>query len=398
MQAAERELAEVRRSINDEVRKVAQAVANEARVARMRESSMVATVRDLERQAAELAKAEVKYQQLKREADTTRSLYDTFLTRYNQTTVQEDEAAPAADARIISPADAPETASFPDMARMSGTATVFSFILALTWVGFRERPGRTLRNPAQVQRLTGLPALAVVPRIPRRYRRRAVLDRQESVYAESLRMLAASLRLSDSRATRGTGAILMMASAGQGEGKSLLSFSLAQTFAALGQRVALVDADLRRPSLHGYLRVARSPGLSDYLDGSADSLNLLRDEKSGMRFLPAGKPSVQASKLMGSVAIAATLKALAAEHDIVIVDTPPVLAAVDSRLLASVADRVIYAVRWGETSREATLEGLRLLDMAGGEIAGVVLTQANWRQHTTYEDREMSKYYGAKAI
>jgi capsular exopolysaccharide synthesis family protein len=396
VQSVAMELEDVQRSIDAEVQKIAQALANEARVALMRENSLIAEVREVERQAAESAKAEVKYQQLKRQADTVRALYETFLTRYNQTAVQDDEV-PAADARIISPADVPETPAFPDMARMSGTATALSFVLAVAWVGFRERPGQTFRNAVQVQRATGLPTLALVPQIPRRFRRNAVLDRQKSVYAESLRSLIASLRLADGEEAGG-GRVIMVASAGQGEGKSLLAFSLARTLAALGQRVALVDADIRRPSLHSYLRLSRAPGLSDHLDDSTGTIDLHRDERTGMMFLPAGKPNIKASNLLGSAAFADALRTLAAEHDAVIVDTPPVLAAVDARLIATVAHRVIYAVRWGETSREAAIEGLRLLEMAGGSVAGVVLTQVNWRQHTAYEDREMFKYYGARAI
>lgn len=171
--------------------------------------------------------------------------------------------------------------------------------------------------------------------------------------------------------------VIVLGAAEPEAGKTTVAVGLGQALAALGQRVVLVDADLRRPSLHGAFKLGRSPGLSDWLVNPAlEAERLLRPVGEGLWVLPAGTPAPNPSDLLASRRFEELIRFLAGEFDVVLVDSAPAVAGADLLNVAAPADGLILVVSLGLTERE---EAGRLIGQLKGEgvrILGVVVNQA----------------------
>jgi len=375
------ELRDLRRLIAEEIRKIADGLANELAIARASEENLARTVGALEQRAGEIQQAEIGLNELQREADAARALYETFLTRLNETTAQTGFQRP--DARIVTRANPPEKPTFPNMPLLGTAAFLGALILAVVGALVLEGRGRVFRSARHVERLLGLPTVALVPRLPRR-RQTAdhVLADPRSAYAESIHGILASLRVMDDSPQRS----VLITSAVAGEGKSLLALSLARVAARSGRRVLLVDGDLRAPRIHGLLGLSREGGLSELLAGDADAATLRTDAATGLHVLTAGADRGHPADLLARPATKAALDAMAARYDLVVFDSPPVLAAVDALLLCRIADRTFYLVQWERTPVDTAQAGLRLLNEADARTGGVILSKVDLRRYARYGD------------
>jgi Mrp family chromosome partitioning ATPase len=215
-----------------------------------------------------------------------------------------------------------------------------------------------------------------------------------SIGIEAFRMLRTSLVWADGGEQLRT---LVVTSAAPGEGKTITSANLAVTYAYDGLQVLLVDCDIRRPKLHGVFKMPRSPGLLDLLtpatgspqvgvhaltfngdapDGDVpDPLTaVLRPTPiRGLTLLTCGALPTNPTNLLSGVRMRALLKELVQRFDLVILDTPPVLATADARILGSISDGVLLVVRAGHTDRLAAQRAQHQLLQAGARLLGVVL-------------------------
>ena len=215
-----------------------------------------------------------------------------------------------------------------------------------------------------------------------------------SIGIEAFRMLRTSLVWADGGEQLKT---LVVTSAAPGEGKTMTSANLAATFAHDGMQVLLVDCDIRRPKLHGLFKMSRAPGLLDLLtpangapqvgvrtsgfdDAShagdlTDPLNsVLRPTPiRGLTLLTCGTLPTNPTNLLSGVRMRVLLQELVQRFDIVILDTPPVLATADARILGALSDGVLLVVRAGQTERLAAQRAQNQLVQAGARVLGVVL-------------------------
>ena len=172
------------------------------------------------------------------------------------------------------------------------------------------------------------------------------------------------------------------------EGKTVVAINLAVSLAGSSPRVALVDADLRHPGVHGALGLEALPGLGEFLEGRLEvDATLRRVDPLGLYFLPAGHASSNPFELLQGPRMGELMKRLAPAFDWIVFDSPPLIAFADSHCLATLTDAVLLVVRSGITPREAVREGLATL--AGAYVAGVVLNGGD----DTREDRYYYKYY-----
>jgi succinoglycan biosynthesis transport protein ExoP len=156
----------------------------------------------------------------------------------------------------------------------------------------------------------------------------------------------------------------------------------------------LVDCDLRRPTAHRTFGVHSHPGLIEVLLGKVCVEEVLAtDPRSGALFVPPGERVPNAAELFGSPQMKHFLARLAARHDLVILDSPPVLAVSDARVLARMVDMTLFLVRWVVTRRERVIAGWRQLVEAGGKVA-VALTLVDVRRHAQYGYSDSGAYYG----
>jgi capsular exopolysaccharide synthesis family protein len=212
-----------------------------------------------------------------------------------------------------------------------------------------------------------------------------------SVFAEGFRSVRAGLIYS--RLGQDVKVIAITSSL-PGEGKTTTSLCLSQTMAMSGQKVIVLDCDLRRRSFTDILKADADKGLLEVLAGTATLEEaLLVDEKTGVHFLPLARSAYTPKDVFGSAVMDALLERLRASYDAVILDTAPVLPVVDTRILARKADAVAMLVRWRKTQRKAVQNSIALLEEAGANVAGVVLTQVNIKEQARYGYGDSGYYY-----
>jgi succinoglycan biosynthesis transport protein ExoP len=193
---------------------------------------------------------------------------------------------------------------------------------------------------------------------------------------------------------------LLVTSASASEGKTTVCANLATTFAQQGLRVVIIDGDLRRPRLHGLFSQARTPGLSELLEGEAPVAEAVRQTSvPGLHLIAAGRLVPHVSELLGGAAMGRLMRELNADYDLVVVDTPPVLAAADAEILGAQADAVLVVVRAGKTERQSAQYAMQQLRAVGARIVGAVLNDpdqkiAGYGRYAYYYDYYTEKTAG----
>jgi Mrp family chromosome partitioning ATPase len=330
------------------------------------------------------------------------------------------EEVEAGDVDIVSLADTPYSPVWATAPLKLILGLLLGFLLGTGGAFLLEALNTSIRKPEDLEIALHVPGLAVIPRLttgsapaPRRLGgllrpgKKAELDSRRgatasslgtvsqpfSVGVEAFRMLRTSLVWCEQGDNMKT---LVVTSAAPGEGKTLTSANLSVTFAHDGLRVLLIDCDVRRPRQHGLFQVPRSPGLMELLTpsyngsdaaesltfnpsaGRIDSGRPLTDvirptNVRGLSLLTCGALPTNASNLLSGVRMRVLLQELAKSFDLVILDTPPVLATADAGILASLADGVLLVVRAGQTDRVAAKRAHQQLVNVGARIVGTVL-------------------------
>lgn len=245
-----------------------------------------------------------------------------------------------------------------------GTIAGLGLVLAL------EGLDRSIKTPEQGEAAFGAPLLGLIPR-----RRQGLglvaLEDERSSDAEAVRAVRTAVRfLEPDHPPR----VLLVTSPGPSEGKTSVSANLAFTLAQGGERVVLVDADLRKAALTDLLGLERAVGLSTVLSRHAPLADAVQAWGSGLvDVLPAGRLPPNPSELLGSEAMSRLLEQLVATYDVVLIDGPPVLPVTDAVVLSTQVDVVLVLARYGRTARVAASEAARRITAVGASIGGFVL-------------------------
>jgi capsular exopolysaccharide synthesis family protein len=316
-----------------------------------------------------------------------RNLLEAVLSRAKQASGTADVLQ--AGAKLLSAATPPDRPSFPPKTLVVLLGSMLTLLVGAAVVLLREAGNRTFLRQEQVEAMTGLPVLTMVPRVRRRTVAQAVLREPTSPYSEAVRRLFVGIELSEPDTSPKR---LLFSSAAPAEGKSIMVASLARQLAASGKRVILVDADWRRPRLHQLMRCRLGPGLGELLGEKDTVLNdcVCRDGLSPADVIPAGNWASGSSHLLTSPRMAELLDLLAKSYDVVLVDTPPVLATADALVLSRMTDKVVYVVRWGRTRQDAALAGLKQFADVGADIVGVAVSCVEVNEYRRHAYREVN--------
>jgi capsular exopolysaccharide synthesis family protein len=391
---AQNELKDLQAKIAAEVNKIAVSLGNDYEIAKVRERNLLGEVRNLEAQAQRQNEAEVTLRSLMSEARANKQLYETVLSRYKETKVF-DKDLERADARVISRATVPGVPFYPQKSLIVLAAFLVSAVLGVALALILEYLDQGFRSISQLETITGLPVLGATPQLTRRDRRKhphaVAIARPNSAFGEAVRTIRTGLMLADADNPPRT---IMITSAVSGEGKSSLSLSLASLAARSGQRVIVVDADMRHPNLHEMLEQPNGTGLSDVLGGRAPLEEVIKaDDHTGIHYITAGSRAPQPADLIGALQMRTLLRTLAGLYDLVVIDTPPLLAVSDALLLVRHVDHSVYVVRWERTRRETAIAGLKQLVDAGAKHAALVLAQVDVGRQARYGYRDSGYYY-----
>jgi len=356
------------------------------------------TIRELEVQLDGQSKSLVQLRQLQREAEASRLIYEFFLSRLKETSVQEGIQRP--DARVLTEAEAPGVPSSPNRPRTLLAGGGSGIVLALALVFLIERMNVSFRSTDELESRTGHAVIGTIPMAPvtrRRALMQYLIDKPTSSMAEAIRNLRTSVLLAN---VDNPPQVIMLTSALPGEGKTTCCVALAQISEALGKRVLVIECDIRRRTFRNYFDLTERAGLLSVLSGARSFDEVVHyDEASGLYILPGEESSVNAADIFASHRFADFISEMRQHFDFILIDTPPVLAVPDARVIAKISDAVIFCVRWNKTARETVVEGLRFFAQINVRIAGLVLSQVNVNKMARYGYsgygyyKEASKYY-----
>jgi polysaccharide biosynthesis transport protein len=396
MRNIEAERRDLHGKISAEIQYIVGGLENERAVAKNREASIAEAVNGLKAQVADADKANVELRSLEREAEANRGLLENFLTRLKETTAQAEDNAQTASAEVLSPASVPARPSFPRFGPTLAATFFVATILGVIAVFIKDLLDAGFRSSSQIKALTGLPALALVPAVD--IKKGDVLshllrhhDDAEPMFEEAM----ASLHTRLMRSTPGgMPRTLLMASSLPKEGKTTLAASLVVARALAGEKALIVETDLRRPAAHVFLNTPRGPGLGEVLQGSASLADtIVREARTGAHILAAGDVKGRPPDLLASAAMNDIVEQLRADYDLVVFDSPPILAVTDACLLARWTDALVFIVRWAKTPRQTALFGLEQFANVGCDVTGVVLSMVDPAKHSEYGYGDSAYYY-----
>ncbi|HEX6112878.1 MAG TPA: Wzz/FepE/Etk N-terminal domain-containing protein [Geminicoccaceae bacterium] len=358
--------------------------------------------RELEERLGETAtdtipggRAEVQLRDLQRQAEADRSLYVAFLNRFKQVSEQQDLLQ--SGAMVASRAGIPGEPEFPRPGLMTAAGFTVSLALGTLLAFMVEYLDSGLRTGRQVERALGIPSLGFVPTVSGlksgQRLHRYLIANPRSAYTEAIRRV--QIATMDAIDPGQESLVILVTSALPGEGKTTLALSLAASAACSGRRAVVVGLDLRRPRLRSEADLTPSAGIVEYLSGERmleDVLYCSGDHDS-LDILPVSSSPLSPADLIRSPRMATLIAELRPYYDYIVLDSPPVLGMVDAKLLARLADAVVFVVRWEATDEGAAQTGLTNLVDRHTPPIGAVLTQVDVRRHAKRGYGEAVQYH-----
>jgi polysaccharide biosynthesis transport protein len=403
------QIKEVDAQIQVELKKVAGKVRGQYMAALQRENMLHDALEKQKQEANKLNESAIEYNLLKRDAETYRQLYEGLLQKLKEAGVSA--GLKANNFQIVDSARPPMAPIEPNIPRN----ILFSLLLgSATGVGLAfllEGLDNTIRTTEQAQMISGLASLGMIPLGSKSARegpnpKRLVIAsskeavelvtqvRPQSQMAESYRALRTSLLLSNLGSPP---KVIMVTSALPQEGKTTTSINCGVVLAQKGVRVLLIDADLRRPSIHKTLGMGPRSGLSNVLTGSSTLEQTITRSSilPNLYILPAGTPPPNPAELLASSNMRDVLAQLREQYDHIVVDTPPSLSVTDAVVLSPRADAVMLVIRSAQTTKQALRRARDILAQVNAKVVGVLLNAVDLSSPDYYYYYEyQSKYSG----
>jgi succinoglycan biosynthesis transport protein ExoP len=400
------QIQQVQLSEHKEIERLSGRIKADYEAAVQRESLLRAAMDAQKQQANTLNESAIEYSLLKRDVETNRQLYEGLLQRLKEASVSA--GLKSSNIRVVDVARVPLAPARPDKRRNLMLALAMGLVGGVVLSFLLEAVDNTVRTPEQAQALSGLPALGIIPashklligtssqKIRTDKAGSEAIElvtycRPKSDISESYRALRTSILLSASEAPP---KVVLVTSALPQEGKTTTSINTAVVLAQKGARVLLIDADLRRPSIHKVFKIQPRVGLSTLLTGSSKPENTISPvpDMPNLFLLPAGPTPPHPAELLGSTLMKEYIARWREEYDHVIFDTPPALSVTDSILLSVEMDSVVLVIRSGNTTKAALRRTRELLTQVNARVLGVVVNAVDVNSPDYYH----YYYYGSK--
>jgi succinoglycan biosynthesis transport protein ExoP len=354
---------------------------------------------DAAKQASEAREAGQHLQELEREAVVKGQLYRTLLRRQQEIRDQQETAT--SDAYILSLAVTPERPSSPNPFLFIFPALIVFLICGSLLAVIQEKLDRGLRSEREINEALGVPCIGLVPQVAemdgtRRLHQHLLTD-PFAAYAEAIRSIAATRQLTSPLHQP---KVILITSSLPGEGKTTLAVSLSVCISLLRQRVLLIDLDFKHPSILRELDGKAEQGILDILLKNRVPAEVIQPiPELGLDYLPMNRCSFDPLILFGGEEMPRLLRQLRKNYDCVIIDSPPVLGSTETRLLAAMADDILFVVKWGSTRRELAQNALNLLRRPGGSPAqqlrhvSALIAQVDLKKHARYGYGDAGEYF-----
>lgn len=376
---------------------------------------MLAASFSRQKQAAyKLNESAVQYAILRRDVESSRDLYEGLLRKLKEAGILA--SLKSSNMNIVDPATPPVEPAVPNLPLNLGLGLMSGLLAGVTAAFLLDSADSSIRTADDLESYCGLPSLGIIPQV--RAPSHAMQKLQPAVHArspnvlitlahpnsgaaEAFRALRTALLLSSCDAPPRT---TVVTSALAGDGKTFTAMNLAIVLTQAHQRVLLVDADLRRPSIHTVLRMPRQGGLSGCLAGTIDPGSVITEirQAPGLFTLMAGYSTPYPSEMLASHRMQELLEGWRREFDYIVIDTPPVLAVTDAVICASMADAVILVARSQKTGRQSLSRAREILQRAkapivGGVVNDVVLNSESYYAYYGNYAEKQQLYYHSEA-
>ena len=392
-------LAAEEKEVNDDLasarKTMVESIQQEYSTARSRVEILQSSLDKQKSEANDLSEKLVQYHILQHDAEANKQLYDGLLQKLKEAGITA--GLRSSNIRVVDPALSPTSPSRPQKARNILLAFLVGLVGGIGLAIFREYLDNTVKSPDDIESLTGLPSLAVVPSLPGlngHHKRLSWPSRgavpqattagprvellsfiqPKSQISEAFRALRTSLLLSQAEHPP---QVILVTSALPREGKTTAAINLAVTLAQLGDRTLLMDSDLRKPGVRRALNLTtgRDVGLSSYLAGvcTLDEVMAPHPLISNLTALTTGPVPPSPADLLSSHRMREAIAELRRRFKFIVIDSPPIMAATDAVILSALTDGVLLVVRSGETPKEAFTRSRDLLAAVKCRLLGVVL-------------------------
>jgi capsular exopolysaccharide synthesis family protein len=326
---------------------------------------------------AEMTEKYRPYFLAKKHLETQQRIRETIMLRILQESV--DAALPKTSVvNVIDGAEASVRPVRPNIPLNIALGVVVGLMMGFGLAFFIEYLDTSVKTIDDVEKALGAPVLGVIPQNVGAL----IEEGPESPHAEAYRVLRTNVLFTRKDPMLNT---LTVVSGGAGEGKSTTIFNLATVFAQNGQRVLIVDSDLRRPSLHKLLNVSNSIGLTNYLLRQNSLEEVIQTTKlPTMHFLPSGKLPSSSLGILNSPQMKEFVKTVKERYDFVFFDSPPIMGVSDASIIASEVDMALLVIQYRKYPQAMTLRAKQMVEKVGGLMLGVVLNNINISQDSYY--------------
>jgi exopolysaccharide transport family protein len=405
------QIREIDAEIQAEMKKVASRLRGDYLAALQRENMLRAALEEQKQQENKLNESAIEYSFLKRDFETNRTLYEGLLQKLKEAGITA--GLRSNNIREVDIARTPAAPAEPNVPRNLGFGLMLGLTTGIGLAFVLEGMDNTVRTPEQAQFISGLPSLGMIPHgsrnnVENNPRSLSVASSKEAVelitqsrpqsqMSEAYRALRTSLLLTSVGAPP---KVILITSALPQEGKTTTSINTATVLAQKGTRVLLIDADLRRPSIHKTLGIGPRIGLSNVLTGGAtlQEATFRSSLLPNLFILPAGTPPPNPAELLASAQMIEILSSLRDHFDHIVVDTPPTLSVTDAVVLSPYADAVVLVIRCGQTTKPALRRSREILMQVNARVSGVLLnavdlTSPDYYYYYEYQGKYGRRYY-----
>jgi capsular exopolysaccharide synthesis family protein len=375
MIAARSELQSATANLRSQVEQVVASIEREYQLATANERSLQSSFNENKEQIQDIKRKEFKLRELQREVDGNRSLYDTFMTRLKETSATSDFEA--VNARIVDPAVVPDDPIKPKKKLIVAIAALLAMMVGVGIVLLLEFLNNTFKSTEDVETKLNLPVLGILPLLKGKARgdiANMFKTDSDKSFTESIRTIRTGVVLSG---LDNPHKVLVVTSSIPGEGKSSVAANLASAMAQM-ERVLLIDADMRRPTVaKNFAFPVGTPGLANLVAGTARLEDCIQSMDDNFDVIPAGTVPPNPLELLSSQRFAKALEVLESRYDRIVIDSPPTQAVSDALVLSTHANAVIYVIKSESTAIPLAKRGIGQLLQNNAPVTGVVLNQVD---------------------
>ncbi len=408
----------IRDQLKDEIQKAVEAAESDYKAALKEESKLKGLLEEQRKSVIEMNNNSILYNSLKIEIENKRNLLNSLLARQNETLVSARlRGLKSSNMKIIDRALVPRAPYYPNKSRSLMMGLLLGLFLGAGLAFLADYVDNTIKEPEEAERLIELPSLGVIPFVSKDGVKKGDayasytygtdeekkplnikqfeminLDYPKLSVSENYRTLRTSILFSQADSVPKS---ISFTSAFPQEGKTATLVNTAVSFAQLDKKVLMIDADMRKPRLHKVFDLNMLNGLSSFLTGKVYLDEIIKETKHKNLFvITSGPHPPNPVELMNTPRMKELIETLKERFDFVFLDTPPVLAVVDSAIVSSIVDGTVFIIKIGKTTRKAYVNSIKALNKVNAHIIGVVYNEMKVRGRSYYS-AEQHGYLGS---